>query len=47
MNKKSFLKRLSYSALLSCFMATTVFSSAQASLPTLGDPTLDSFSSRE
>lgn len=28
-------------------MATTVFTSAQASLPTLGDPTLDSFSSRE
>jgi predicted Zn-dependent protease len=47
LNRKSFLKRLSYSALLSCFVATTIFTSANANLPTLGDPTLDSFSSRE
>jgi len=44
---KSFFRRLAYSAILSSIMALTVVTAAFASLPTLGDPTLENFSSKE
>jgi len=47
LNKKSFFRRLSCSTILSSVVATTVITAAHANLPTLGDPTLDSFSSKE
>jgi beta-barrel assembly-enhancing protease len=47
LNKKSFLMKLCRSAAFSSIMASTVITAAHANLPTLGDPTLDSFSSKE
>ncbi len=46
-NTKSFFRRLVYKAMLSSIMAFTVVTAAYANLPTLGDPTLDSFSSKQ
>ena len=47
LNKKIFLKRLCSRTALSSVMAISVITAAHANLPTLGDPTLDSFSSQE
>ena len=47
LNTKSFFRRLAYSTMLSSILAFTVVTAAYANLPTLGDPTLDSFSSKE
>ena len=47
LEKKSFFRRLAYSTILSSILAFTVLTAAYANLPTLGDPTLDSFSSKE
>jgi predicted Zn-dependent protease len=47
LDKKSLFRRLAYSTILSSFLAFTVLTAAYANLPTLGDPTLDSFSSKE
>ena len=47
LDTKSFFKRLAYGTVLSSIMAFTVITAAYANLPTLGDPTLDSFSSKE
>ena len=44
---KSLFRRLFYRAMLSSIMAFTVVATAYANLPTLGDPTLGSFSSKE
>ena len=44
---KSFFRRLFYRAMLSSIIAFTVVATAYANLPTLGDPTLGSFSSKE
>jgi len=46
-DKKSFFRRLAYGTMLSSILAFTVVTAAYANLPTLGDPTLDSFSSKE
>ncbi len=43
----SSFKRLAANALLAAVVACTVFAAAHASLPELGDPTLDSFSTKE
>ena len=47
LNTKSFFRRLAYSTMLSSILAFTVVTAAYANLPTLGDPTLDSFSSKQ
>jgi predicted Zn-dependent protease len=47
LDTKSFFRRLIYSTMLSSMLAFTVVTAAYANLPTLGDPTLDSFSSKE
>jgi len=44
---KLFIKRLAYRSMLVSVMAFTVITTTYANLPTLGDPTLDSFSSKE
>lgn len=46
-NTKSFFRRLVYKVILSLIMALTVVTVAYANLPTLGDPTLESFSSKQ
>ena len=47
LDTKSFFRRLAYNTMLISIMAFTVVTAAYANLPTLGDPTLDSFSSKE
>lgn len=44
---KSFLRYLIYNVILSSVMAVTVVTAAYAKLPTLGDPTLSSFSAKD
>ena len=44
---KLFIRRLAYRSILASTMAFTVILTAHADLPDLGDPTLDSFSSKE
>lgn len=44
---KLFIRRLAYRSILASAMAFTVIITAHANLPDLGDPTLDSFSSKE
>ena len=47
LDTKSFFRRLAHRATLSLIIAFTIITTGYASLPTLGDPTLDSFSSKE
>ena len=47
LDTKLFFRRLVYKAILFSIMAFTVVTVAYANLPTLGDPTLDSFSSKQ
>ena len=44
---KLFIRRLAYRSILAATMTFTVMIAAHANLPELGDPTLDSFSSKE
>lgn len=44
---KLFIRRLAYHSILASAMTFTVILTAHANLPDLGDPTLDSFSSKE
>ena len=44
---KLFIRRLAYRSILASVVAFTAITTAYANLPTLGDPTLDSFSSKE
>ena len=44
---KLFIRRLAYRSILASAMTFTVILTAHANLPELGDPTLDSFSSKE
>jgi len=47
LDTKSFFRRFAHSVMLSSVMAFVVVTAAYAKLPTLGDPTLDSFSASE
>jgi len=47
LDTKSFFRRHFYNIMLFSILASTLVTLAHANLPTLGDPTLDSFSSKQ